>query len=57
MASAAIALAVVNVGLFDRGGLRIDGTAVQLYRIENGQLAEHWEILDYWTIIRPLQGA
>lgn len=36
---------------------RIDGTAYQLYRIENGQLAEHWEILDYRTIIRPLQGA
>lgn len=46
-----------SYGEFKATGKRIDGTAFQLYRIENGQLAEHWEILDYWTIIRPPQGA
>ena len=46
-----------SYGGFEATGKRIDGTAFQLYRIENGQLAEHWEILDYLTIIRPLQGA
>ncbi len=46
-----------SYGGFEATGKRIDGTAFQLYRIENRPLAEHWEILDYWTIIRPLQGA
>ena len=36
-----------SYGGFKATGKRIDGTAFQLYRIENGQLAEHWEILDY----------
>lgn len=46
-----------SYGGFKATGKRIDGTSFQLYRVENGQLVEHWEILDYWTIIRPLQGA
>jgi predicted ester cyclase len=33
-------------------GNRIDATAFQLYRIENGRLAEHWEIPDNATITR-----
>lgn len=42
---------------FDATGNRIDATAFQLYRIENGQLAEHWEIPDNATITRQVQGA
>ena len=30
--------------------------AFQLYRIENGQLAEHWEVADYALLMRQLQG-
>lgn len=36
-------------------GRRIDAMAFQLYRIENGQLAEHWEVADFSTIMRQLQ--
>ena len=34
----------------------VDAAAFQLYRIQNGQLAEHWELADYATIMRQLQG-
>ena len=37
-------------------GKPVDTTAFQLYRIQNGQLAEHWELADYATIMRQLQG-
>jgi len=37
-------------------GRRIDAMAFQLYRIENGQLAEHWEVADYALLMRQLQG-
>ena len=37
-------------------GRKIDAMAFQLYRIENGQLAEHWEIADFSTLMRQLQG-
>jgi steroid delta-isomerase-like uncharacterized protein len=45
----------------DFGGLKatgrqIDAMAFQLYRIHNGQLAEHWEVADFATIMRQLQG-
>jgi steroid delta-isomerase-like uncharacterized protein len=45
----------------DFGGLKatgrqIDAMAFQLYRIQNGQLAEHWEVADFATIMRQLQG-
>lgn len=36
-------------------GRRIDAMAFQLYRIEHGQLAEHWEVADFATIMRQLQ--
>ena len=29
--------------------------AFQLYRIENGQLAEHWEVADLTTLLRQIQ--
>jgi len=37
-------------------GRKIDAMAFQLYRIENGQLAEHWEVADLSTLMRQLQG-
>jgi steroid delta-isomerase-like uncharacterized protein len=37
-------------------GKPVDAMAFQLYRIENGQLAEHWEVADFATIMRQLQG-
>jgi predicted ester cyclase len=37
-------------------GRKIDAMAFQLYRIENGQLAEHWEVADFSTLMRQLQG-
>jgi len=30
--------------------------AFQLYRIANGQLAEHWEVADFATLLRQLDG-
>jgi ketosteroid isomerase-like protein len=32
-------------------GKPVDAAAFQLYRIQNGQLAEHWELADYATIM------
>jgi steroid delta-isomerase-like uncharacterized protein len=37
-------------------GRTIDAMAFQLYRIKNGQLAEHWEVADFASIMRQLQG-
>ena len=37
-------------------GRRIDAMAFQLFRMENGQLAEHWEVADYALLMRQLQG-
>ena len=37
-------------------GRRIDAMAFQLYRIENGRLAEHWEVADLALLMRQLQG-
>lgn len=44
----------------DYGGLkakgnRIDAKAFQLYRIENGRLAEHWEFADFMTLLQQIQ--
>ena len=44
----------------DYGGLKAKGNPVnalafQLYRIENGQLAEHWEVADLTTLLRQIQ--
>lgn len=33
----------------------IDAMAFQLYRIEDGRLAEHWEVADFATLMRQLQ--
>lgn len=33
----------------------IDAAAFQLYRIENGRLAEHWEVADFMTLFKQLQ--
>jgi steroid delta-isomerase-like uncharacterized protein len=35
-------------------GRKIDVMAFQLYRIQNGQLAEHWEVADFATLARQL---
>lgn len=40
----------------DATGRRIDAMAFQLYRVENSQLAEHWEVADFATLARQLQG-
>ncbi len=37
-------------------GRNIDAMAFQLYRIQNGQLAEHWEVADFSTLMRQIQG-
>lgn len=37
-------------------GRKVDAPAFQLYRIQNGQLAEHWEVADFTTLMRQLQG-
>jgi len=37
-------------------GRRVDAMAFQLYRVESGQLAEHWEVADLATLMRQLQG-
>lgn len=36
-------------------GRRVDAPAFQLYRIAGGQLAEHWEVADFATLLRQLQ--
>ncbi|WP_199255661.1 ester cyclase [Mycolicibacterium mengxianglii] len=35
-------------------GNTVDAQAFQLYRIEAGQLAEHWEVADFATLMRQL---
>jgi steroid delta-isomerase-like uncharacterized protein len=35
-------------------GNRVDFTAFQLFRVEGGMLAEHWEIADEATLMRQL---
>jgi steroid delta-isomerase-like uncharacterized protein len=37
-------------------GNHIDARAFQLYRIANGQLAEHWEVADFMTLMKQLHG-
>lgn len=36
-------------------GNPVDVFAFQLYRIENGQLAEHWEVADFATLLQQMQ--
>jgi steroid delta-isomerase-like uncharacterized protein len=35
-------------------GRRVDALAFQLYRIDGGQLAEHWEVADFATLSKQL---
>src|SRR5258706_9067462 len=37
-------------------GNHIDAMAFQLYRIADGQLAEHWEVADFMTLMNQLRG-
>jgi steroid delta-isomerase-like uncharacterized protein len=37
-------------------GNRVDARAFQLYRIANGQLAEHWKVADFMTLMNQLRG-
>jgi len=37
-------------------GRHVDAMAFQLYRIRNGQLTEHWEVADFATLLRQIQG-
>jgi len=36
-------------------GNQVDAMAFQLYRIANGQLAEHWEVADFSKIMQQLR--
>ncbi|ORB30227.1 ester cyclase [Mycolicibacterium parafortuitum] len=37
-------------------GRSVDASAFQLYRIQDGRLAEHWEVADFATLQRQLTG-
>ncbi len=45
-----------DFGAFKAEGRKIDAPAFQLYRIENGQLAEHWEVADFMTLFGQMRG-
>jgi predicted SnoaL-like aldol condensation-catalyzing enzyme len=42
-------------GPFSAKGNAVDVRAFQLYRIENGQLAEHWEVADFATMVEQIR--
>ena len=44
-----------DYGHFKAKGNPVDAHAFQMYRIENGQLAEHWEVADFATLIQQIQ--
>lgn len=44
-----------DYGSFKAKGNPINAKAFQLYRIENGQLTEHWEVADFMTLINQIQ--
>jgi Predicted ester cyclase len=44
-----------DYGAFKAKGNPVDAKAFQLYRIENGQLAEHWEVADFMTLLQQIQ--
>ncbi|OQP62266.1 ester cyclase [Niastella populi] len=44
-----------DYGAFKAKGNPVDAKAFQLYRIENGQLAEHWEVADFMTLVHQIQ--
>jgi steroid delta-isomerase-like uncharacterized protein len=35
-------------------GRTVDAPAFQMYRIQDGQLAEHWEVADFATLLKQL---
>lgn len=44
-----------DFGAFKAKGNAIHAAAFQLYRIENGRLAEHWEVADFMTLFKQMQ--
>ena len=44
-----------DYGPFKAKGNPVDAKAFQMYRIENGQLAEHWEVADFTTLVQQIQ--
>jgi predicted SnoaL-like aldol condensation-catalyzing enzyme len=44
-----------DYGSFKAKGNPVDAKAFQLYRIENGRLAEHWEVADFMNLIQQIQ--
>jgi predicted SnoaL-like aldol condensation-catalyzing enzyme len=44
-----------DYGPFKAKGNTVDAKAFQMYRIENGQLAEHWEVADFTTLVQQIQ--
>jgi predicted SnoaL-like aldol condensation-catalyzing enzyme len=44
-----------DFGAIKAKGSKVDAQAFQLYRIENGQLAEHWEVADFMTLFDQMQ--
>jgi steroid delta-isomerase-like uncharacterized protein len=44
-----------DFGGFKAKGSKVDAAAFQLYRIEDGRLAEHWEVADYMTLFKQMQ--
>jgi predicted ester cyclase len=45
------------MGQLQATGSSVDFTAFQLFRVDRGMLAEHWEIADEPTLMRQLRGA
>jgi steroid delta-isomerase-like uncharacterized protein len=44
-----------DYGNFKAKGNVVNAAAFQLYRVENGQLAEHWEVADFMTLVQQIQ--
>ncbi|WP_259065840.1 ester cyclase [Mucilaginibacter sp. X4EP1] len=44
-----------DYGGFKAKGNPVNALAFQLYRIENRQLAEHWEVADFATLVQQIQ--
>lgn len=44
-----------DYGDYKAKGNAIDAKAFQLYRVENGLLAEHWEVPDFMTLFQQIR--
>lgn len=44
-----------DFGAFEAKGGKVDAAAFQLYRIEDGLLAEHWEVADFMTLFDQMR--